>query len=95
MEINGKGFKQFIKFIANFTILDEMYAAIEEPSNPVYTSGSETYAQIQPPLSQPIPIVITTTTIANTRSSNVQTNTTVFSATTSVQSIETVDVNPR
>lgn len=29
---------------------DEMYAAIEDPNNPVelYTSGSETYAQIQP-----------------------------------------------
>lgn len=34
-----------------FLILDEMYAAIEDPNNPgseLYTSGSETYAQIQP-----------------------------------------------
>lgn len=34
-----------------FVILDEMYAAIEDPNNPgseLYTSGSETYAQIQP-----------------------------------------------
>lgn len=28
--------------------IDEMYAAIEEPNQAVYTSGSETYAQIQP-----------------------------------------------
>lgn len=30
---------------------DEMYAAIDDPNNPgdLYTSGSETYAQIQPP----------------------------------------------
>lgn len=27
---------------------DEMYAAIEEPHQAVYTSGSETYAQITP-----------------------------------------------
>ncbi|XP_077297021.1 uncharacterized protein LOC143918824 isoform X2 [Arctopsyche grandis] len=74
---------------------DEMYAAIEEPSNPVYTSGSETYAQIQPPPVQPVPIVATTTTVANTRSTNVQTNTTVFNATTTVPSTETVEVNPR
>ena len=34
-----------------FVVLDEMYAAIEDPNNPgseLYTSGSETYAQIQP-----------------------------------------------
>lgn len=30
-----------------FTFVDEMYAAIEDPNN-LYTSGSETYAQIQP-----------------------------------------------
>lgn len=28
---------------------DEMYAAIDEPTQPVYNSGSETYAQIRPP----------------------------------------------
>ncbi|XP_046671955.1 uncharacterized protein LOC124361931 isoform X2 [Homalodisca vitripennis] len=41
---------------------DEMYAAIEEPNQPLYTSGSETYAQIRPaaavslqPPSHPLP----------------------------------------
>lgn len=31
---------------------DEMYAAIDDPNNTadLYTSGSETYAQIQPPV---------------------------------------------
>lgn len=33
---------------SSFFFSDEMYAAIEEPNQAVYTSGSETYAQIRP-----------------------------------------------
>lgn len=37
--------------------IDEMYAAIIDPSNNVYTSGSETYAQI--PSANNIPVAST------------------------------------
>lgn len=37
-----------------------MYAAIEDPNNHVdlYTSGSETYAQIQPPPPAPLTVAV-------------------------------------
>lgn len=38
--------------------LDEMYTTIQDPNNSVYTSGSETYAQIQPPESVHLSIVV-------------------------------------
>ncbi|XP_055697894.1 uro-adherence factor A isoform X2 [Phlebotomus papatasi] len=41
---------------------DEMYAAIDDPNNPadLYTSGSETYAQIQPPNAMVVSVEINT-----------------------------------
>lgn len=43
---------------------DEMYAAIEDPNHqggdPLYTSGSETYAQIQPPNQMTVAVEINT-----------------------------------
>lgn len=44
-------------FISTYSVLyinflfysDDMYTTIQDPNNAVYTSGSETYAQIQPP----------------------------------------------
>lgn len=40
--------KEGLKSYANFPFVDEMYAAIEDQN--LYTSGSETYAQIQAPM---------------------------------------------
>lgn len=46
-------------------VVDEMYAAIDEPNQSVYTSGSETYAQIRP-VREPLPSnVITTQSIVH------------------------------
>lgn len=49
---------------------DEMYAAIEDPNNPVelYTSGSETYAQIQP--QQPMVVSVEINPIPSHTSNN-------------------------
>lgn len=64
-----------------FIFLDEMYAAIEDPSQ-VYTSGSETYAQIQPlalaslstlPPHPHSPDIIDSETVASTSTQTVQT----------------------
>lgn len=44
---------------------DEMYAAIDDPNNlnhvDLYTSGSETYAQIQPPVPLTVAVEINAT----------------------------------
>lgn len=48
---------------------DEVYAAIDDPNNPgdLYTSGSETYAQIQPP-----PAALTVSVEINATPSNMR-----------------------
>lgn len=49
---------------------DEMYAAIEDPNN-TYTSGSETYAQIQPP-QEPLIISVEINSIPSNSPNNIQ-----------------------
>lgn len=72
-----------------------MYAAIDEPSNQVYTSGSETYAQIQPPVIQPLIHAVPNPVPANPRTSTTQTSPNAFVPTTGNQLPESSDVNMR
>lgn len=69
---------------------DEMYAAIEDPNNPVelYTSGSETYAQIQPQELMVVSVEINSapTHSINTPAASIQPLPSLTSHSTSIQS---------
>lgn len=72
-----------------------MYAAIDEPSNQVYTSGSETYAQIQPPVVQPLLHAAPNPAPVVTRPPNPQTSPSTFVPNAGNQIPEVSDVNIR